>query len=115
MNDFPMKQLKQIVSKAMSNASVAHDAIFENERNETAIIGYLNRAGSLICEAEAIYFSNRDDEYIEIENFFKQFDAFISESLTNIITKHSHQWSDIEFIELKEMYKQCILSQPEPT
>lgn len=110
-----IKKVKDLSFSAMSNAQSARDVIFSDEKNDIAVIGYLNYASSLICEAESLYFSNYDElEHHDIDEFFNQFNAFISEALTCIATNHSHQVTNDEFNYLKDKYNQSVLSIDNP-
>lgn len=110
--NFLAGQLKQIVGYAISSAERAHKNLFSDNSDEAVIIGYLNMANSYICSANAIYISNYDLlEHSDIEDLIYQFNVFIKEVLSNIANNHSHQWSDIEYQNLKDKYQCCVLSQ----
>ena len=104
-------ELKKLSKHAMLLAEKAHNAIFVEDRNDSAITGYVNAAYSLACAAQSVYSSNIEElEHNDIDEFFHQFGVFVEEVLDNIAANHSHQWSDIEFEKLKEKYDYSVLS-----
>lgn len=103
------EQLKRTVSNAMYHARKAYEIIFSEYPNESAIVGYLNYASSFVSTAKAIYITNLSLlERNDIDDFFVQFDEFVTTTLDNLAENHSHQYSDIEFNKLEEKYRNSI-------
>lgn len=100
-----IEKFKTLIRHGMIYAQRAHDYIFDDETEDIIALQYLNVAASKFSAAEALYYSRYEElQHDEAEELFHLFDVFMSEVLTNVRTKHSHQWSDIEFIRLKECF-----------
>lgn len=98
-------KFKTLIRRGMIYAQYAHDNIFNGETENIVALHYLNVATSKFSAAEALYYSHYEDlQREEAEELFRLFDVFMSEVLRNVRTNHSHQWSDIEFIRLKECF-----------
>ena len=107
---FLSEQLKKDANLAMMYSKKAYKEIAKENPKETAIVGYLNYASSLIASAKSLYYSNFDVlAHDDIEDFFGQFDIFANEVLENISSDHSHQWSYIEFNTLEEKFNKSVL------
>lgn len=100
-----IENFKTLVRNAMFYAQKAHDFIFDDSCENYVAGLYLNIAVSKFSSAEAMYYSCIDTlERGEAEEIFRLFDVFANEFFTNIRTKHSHQWTDIEFERLKDAF-----------
>lgn len=82
----------------------------ENE-GELAGVAYLQRASSKMSTAEALYYLHyeilaRD----EVEDIFSKFDTFANELVEDFSTKHSQQWTDIQFEELKDAVENSVFN-----
>ena len=107
---FLSEQLKKDTHLAMIYSKKVIEEIVKDNPKETAIIGYLNYASSLIASAKSLYYSNFDLlAHSDIEDFFGQFDVFACEVLENVSEDHSHQWSAIEFNKLEEYFNESAL------
>lgn len=105
-----IERFQSLVKKGMFYASYANDFIFDDSVDNTIAISYLNIAVSKFSAAEAFYYSNFDIlERDEAETIFAQFETFAREFLNNVRTDHSHQWTDIEYEKLKELYENSAL------
>lgn len=96
--------LKRLVRQAILYSKQAHDAVFTEKRNLPASLAYLQRASAKMSAGEALYWAQyeilaRD----ETEKIFLQFDIFADELVENFATKHSQQWTDIQFIKLMDL------------
>lgn len=98
--------LKTNISKAYSSANIAHEVLFKDTHdrdNEIIASILLSEAISIISSCKAVYFSNFELlQNATVENIFSKFDTYSNEFLRNVSTNHSHQWTDIEFINFKE-------------
>ncbi len=100
-----IENFKSLMRTAMRYAQKAHDFIFDNSVDDLIAVSYLNAAISKFSSAEAFYYSQLEFlERQEAEDIFRLFDTFANELLNNVRTKHSHQWTDIEFEKLKETF-----------
>lgn len=100
-----IENFKTLMRHAMLYAEYAHDFVFDEETDITVAVAYLNVAASKFASAESLYYSCIDVlERPEAEKILHCFDSFMNELLTNVRTKHSHQWTDIEFQRLKDAF-----------
>lgn len=97
MDERLLEEFKNLIMSGYYNAEEAHSEIFSDEPRTSVIVGHLAIANSFINAAHAVYICNNDLQRLEFDKFFFQFSVFSKEVMTNIRTKHSHQWSDIEF------------------
>ncbi len=106
-----VENLKTLVRRAMLYAQHAHDFVFDEKTDTSIALSYLNIAASKFSAAESLYYSRIEVlEHQEVEKIFHLFDVFMSELLTNVRTKHSHQWTDIEFLHLKDAFEYSVFS-----
>lgn len=102
---------KNHVRSSFYDARDAHDCIFDENCPVEIALAYLNKAISGHCSCDSLYYAQYGslgrDEY---EDFSHQFDVFANEFMTNVRTNHSHQWTDIEFQKLKEIYDNSVFS-----
>lgn len=91
--------IKPLLYTAMKSAKDAQEAAFGDERNMDDLLAgiLLNDATSHVNTAYGYYIQNHDFQRQEFDEFFYQFNVFRREILNNIRTKHSHQWTDIEY------------------
>ncbi len=102
---------KNHVRSSFYDARTAHDCIFDEKSSIEIAIAYLNKAIAEHCLCESLYYSRYDQlERSEYEDYSAQFESFAEELLTNVRTSHSHQWTDIEFQRLKEIYDNSVFS-----
>lgn len=100
-----IENFKTLVRHAMVFAQKAHDFVFDDGTSDIVAVSYLNIAASKFSAAESLYYARYELlERHEAEELFRLFDVFMSELLNNVRTNHSHQWTDIEFIHLKECF-----------
>lgn len=113
--NYLIEKLSKLVNLAYHSAKYAHKyALSENEYSIQASLSYATRSSAFISSAEALYHSNFELlEGYEFDNLFLHFDIFISELLDAYATNHSFQWTDIEFNNLEETYKNSIFSNVE--
>lgn len=106
MTDFELiDTFKTLVRRAMSYAQHAHDFIFDENVDNAVALSYLNVSASKFAAAESLYYARyKILQRGEAEELFRLFDVFMSELLTNVRTDHSHQWTDIEFNNLKDVF-----------
>ncbi len=96
---------KSFVRSSFIDARTAHDCIFDEKCSIEIALAYLNKAISAHYRCDSLYYAKYDQlERGEYEDYSKQFEIFASEFLTNVRTKHSHQWTDIEFQKLKDIF-----------
>lgn len=102
------EQIKFLCYDAYKAAEKAHDLLFKEQQGDNDLFHasmLLNKSISYMSAATAIYYSNLAEiENIYIEEVFHTFKVFENEFTTNLITKHSHQWTNIEFGNFKEAY-----------
>lgn len=99
------EKLKGLTLSAMFSLESANDVIFKDYKNkEIRCLAYLYRAINYMSDAKTLYFTNQVLWRDNIDSFFLQFNVFIDEITRNIATDHSHQWTDIEFKKLAEIY-----------
>ena len=97
---------KRLVRSSFNDARIAHDCIFDENCSTEIALAYLNKAISEHCCCDSLYYAKYDQlERGEYEDYSHQFDTFASELLTNVRTKHSHQWTSIEFEKLKDIFE----------
>lgn len=102
-------KLKQLVRISFLYAKRAHDAVFNEHEGELAGVAYLQLALSKMSIAESVYHSHYDIlERDEVESIFNLFDTFANELITDFATKHSHQWTDIEYLHFKEAFDNSV-------
>lgn len=100
-----IENFKTLVRRAMLYAEHSHEFIFDESVEDSAAVAYLNIAASKFAAAESLYYARIDVlERGEAEEIFRLFDVYMHEFLSNYRTDHSHQWSDIEFNQLKEAF-----------
>lgn len=111
-NDFSLiEKFKSLMQQAMLYAQYSHDYIFDNAIEDSIAVAYLNIAASKFAAAESLYYSCFDIlERGEAENIFCIFDTYMAEMLTNHKTKHSHQWTDIEYNRLKDAFDSSVFA-----
>lgn len=104
--DFALiENFKTLVRNAMIYVEKSHDYIFCDKKDASIAIAYLNIAASKFAAAEALYYSRFEVlERDEAEKIFHLFDVYMNELLTNVHTAHSHQWTDIEYNNLKDTF-----------
>ena len=102
---------KKYVRLSFCDARNAHDCIFDGTCPVEIALAYLNKAISVHCCCDSLYYAQYgslgNNEY---EHFSHQFNVFANEFLKNTRTNHSHQWTDIEFQKLKEIYDYSAFS-----
>lgn len=102
---------KNLVRSSFYDARNAHDCIFDENCSVEIALAYLNKAISEHCCCDSLYYAQYDQlGRGEYEDFSHQFDVFAREFLTNVKTNHSHQWTDIEFVRLGEIYNDSVFS-----
>lgn len=107
MNQLEMIEIfKSFVTSAMQYAIKSHETLFNEDCDISVSLAYLNAAISRFSSAEALYYAQFDKlEREEAEDLFHQFNVYTDEFLTNVETDHSHQWTDIEFNKLNDIFE----------
>lgn len=89
-----IETFKHFVASAMRYAIKSHDTLFKEECDI-----------SIPLAAEALYYAQYEIlQREEAEDLFHQFKVYSNEFLTNVETDHSHQWTDIEFNKLYDIF-----------
>ena len=100
-----IETFKRFVTSAMQYAIKSHDTLFKEECDISISLTYLNASISRFSSAEALYYAQYDIlQREEAEELFYQFKVYANEFLTNVETDHSHQWTDIEFSKLHDIF-----------
>lgn len=96
-----------MIHKTMSSAKESHDIAFGDNREMDDLLAgiFLNDATTHASTAHLYYLQNPDFGHYEFDDFFSSFDVYRDEILSNIRTKHSHQWTDIEYREFANSAK----------
>ena len=112
MDDFELIDIfKNQVRLSFIDARNAHDSIFDENCSVEVALAYLNKAIAEHCCCESLYYSRYEQlARGEYEDYSHQFEVFAEELLTNVKTNHSHQWTDIEFEKLKDIYNNSAFS-----
>ncbi len=101
----PIETFKQFVASAMQYAIKSHDNLFKENYDISISLAYLNASISRFSSAEALYYAQYDIlQRKEAEKLFHQFKVYANEFLNNVETDHSHQWTDIEFNKLSDIF-----------
>ena len=94
----------------MTDAEMAHDLIFRDGK-ETVALAYLNSAISKFSALKALYYARYEIlGHPEFDKVFIKFRVFHREMLNNVRTRHSHQWTDIEFLAFKDVFDRSGIS-----
>ena len=106
MTDQELREnFKSLIQRAMLYAEHSHEFIFDKSIDDSAAVAYLNIAASKFSAAAALYYSCLDIyECNDAVKIFQLFDVYMHEFLSNYRTNHSHQWTDSEFLRLKEVF-----------
>lgn len=103
------QKLDSLIVPAYFSSKDAHELCFKEHNNKTneILAGIrMSEAMSYISTAEAIYFENKNlVESLYFDELFFKFHVFKKEIINNIVTDHSHQWTNIEFLAFKEAFK----------
>lgn len=100
-----VKIFKKHAQASFYDAQNAHSCIFSKNYPIEIALAYLNKAISEHCCCDSLYYTKYEQlSEMEYENYSHQFDVFAREFLNNVKTNHSHQWTDLEFERLKEIY-----------
>ena len=99
--------IKPLIYECLSSAKDSHDIAFGDNREIDDLLAgiFLNDATSHINSAKIFYYQNPDFGHQEFDEFFNRYDIYRGEILDNIRTKHSHQWTDIEYRSFLEAAK----------
>ncbi len=105
-------KIKHLMRTAVLLAGRVNDALFtdriEKRMNEVVATAFLGKASAKMAAAEALYHSNYELlANDETEAVFTQFDVFSDEVLVSFCEDHSHQWSNIEYNRLMELFDDC--------
>ena len=104
--------LKSLIKTATFDAKIGHKVLFKdtnNKINELSALAYFQKGFSTLQCAKSIYINNIDVlERLEIDEIFTRYEIMFDEVLSNITTDHSHQWSDIEYQNLKDLVDSFI-------
>ena len=105
--DYFKSVIKPLIYDGLSSAKNSHDIAFGDNREIDDLLAgvFLNDATSHINSAKIFYIQNPDFGHYEFDDFFNKYDTYRGEILNNIRTKHSHQWTDIEYLSFLEAAK----------
>lgn len=102
---------KNHVRSSFYDAREAHNCIFDEKCSVEIALAYLNKAIAEHCCCDSLYYAQYEQlGRGEYEEYSHQFDVFARELLNNVKTNHSHQWTDIEFERLKEIYDDSVFA-----
>lgn len=106
------ESIKMLIREGAWAAKECHKILFddrqgtESKLNELIAAVHLNKAVSFMAAAKSLYISNYESlEHTEVERIFDKFQLLESEFFQNLRTDHSHQWTDQQFQEFKEVYE----------
>lgn len=109
---YQKEKLFNLIRQGYYSSKAAHDLLFEdtmNRENEKLSTLYLNEAMIYMATAQALYLSSPQFlDRPELDNIFHKFDVFKTEFINNVVTNHSHQWTDIEFSNFKNAVEAFI-------
>lgn len=96
------------------SAHYSHNTLFENIFSENSTqkvpvaLAYLTEAHTYFANAEIYLFENSSvlGERAEFDDLIHRFSVFNKELLNNACTDHSHQWTDIEFRNFVNSFKE---------
>lgn len=96
-----------MIHEMLYSSKYSHDIVFRGDREKDDILAgiFINDASSYSNTAKMYYLLNPDFEREEFDNLFNSFETYRGEILDNIRTKHSHQWTDIEYLKFAESAK----------
>lgn len=110
-----MKIFKGFISSAMYYATQSHKSILKENANLSVALAYLNASISRFASAEALYYAQYSIlSHEDAEDLFHQFKLYSNEFLRNVSTNHSHQWTDIEFNKLNDIFKSSVFASENP-
>lgn len=117
MEQFEMiETFKRFVASAMRYAIKSHDVLFKKECDISVPLAYLNTATSHFSSAKALYYAQYDIlQRGKAEDLFHQFSVYSDEFLRNVETNHSHQWNDIEFNKLYDIFNSSVFAFKNPS
>ena len=102
-----------LMKNAMSDAERCHKYALSPKSNANAVLSYASTALSYCLSAESLFYAHYDDLcHSELPELFQLFKTFVHEAQNNCVTDHSHQWTDIEFERLKELFDNSVCAQP---
>ncbi len=111
---FLAKKLKSFIQSGMSYATLSHDLILNAPEKTNLSLSYLNAAISRFSSAEAFYYAQYDSLQDDCaDKLFFLFDKFANELFNNVASNHSHQWTDIEYECLNDLYLSSAFSSDE--
>ena len=112
MNTFELIEIfKNYVRSSFYDARYAHDCIFDENCSVEIALAYLNKAIAEHCCCDSLYYAQYENlGRGEYEDYSHQFEVFTDELLNNVRTNHSHQWTNLEFEKLKEIYDNSVFS-----
>jgi hypothetical protein len=106
--------LGKLLLEGFISAMHSHKTLFKTLHSEkeshglTIALAYLTEAHNCYLNAETLLVDNVQlfDIRSEFETLFHRFSVYNDELLTNARTDHSHQWSDIEFRNFVDSFKE---------
>lgn len=112
MDQFELiETFKRFIVSAMHYARKSHETILKEDADISVALAYLNASISRFSSAEALYYARYDIlARGEAEDIFHQSKVYSNEFLTNVETNHSHQWTDIEFNTLHDLFESSAFS-----
>ena len=109
-----IETFKHFVASGMRYAIKSHDVLFKKECDISVPLAYLNAAISRFSSAEAFYYAQYDSLQDDCaDKLFFLFDKFANELFNNVASNHSHQWTDIEYECLNDLYLSSAFSSDE--
>lgn len=107
-DQYQRRALILAIRKGYENSCKAHELLFKEDVELSITLAYLNSAISSMNSAMVIY-TCIDDKLREFEDIYHKFNVFSDEFLDSCETKHSHQWTNDEFLQFEEEYKHSIV------
>lgn len=107
-NKYKRNALILAIRRGYEHSRDAHKLLFKEDVEISIALAYLNSAISSMNSAMAIH-TCIDDKLREFDDIYHKFHVFSDEFLNNCAIKHSHQWTDIEFLEFEKEYKHSIV------
>lgn len=107
-NKYKRDALILAIRRGYEHSRKAYDLIIKEDSEPNITLAYLNSAISSMNSAMAIH-TCIEDELGDFEDILHKFNVFSDEFLNSCATKHSHQWTILEFSEFEEVYKHSIV------
>ncbi|GGE58398.1 hypothetical protein [Priestia taiwanensis] len=97
--------MAEMLHDGFDSAEKSHKLLFKSDKNLTISLAYLMEADTFFTNAKVFYFQKEELYHNDIEELFHQFQVYKKEFMDCVATDHLHQWTDIEFRRLKEIFE----------